>query len=227
MIRTATFVLFFVPTVAFAAAWKATTNTDRMTDSKVTVHEAVSDNTFNFAFPYRGATRARLLARYKSDEQPDVIFAIERGQLMNDVRDGEMRVRFDDGEVETFSTSRAASHDPQIAFLNNAEHFIEKLNKAKRVRVEFTVFSNGTYVADFRFAKPLPLAPIGVRQGKNTPEIAAPIAGRAARLALREDECRGKRELVECLVMVRACYDTVQADADEGDCNDQVARFPR
>ncbi len=231
--RTALIFLLVLPTFCFAATWKTTTTRDRPTDSSVVAYEALSDNTFSFAFPYQGATKARLLVRDKGQKEQDVIFVIERGQLVHDVRDGEIRVRFDDGEIDTFSTSRAASRDSHIAFIGSEERFIEKASKAKRIRVEFTVFSNGTHVADFRFTKTLPMASSSKRPDTVSPPLgleslnAKPVLGKVERLAVREDECRTKRELVECLEMVRACYGKAQSADDETDCQERVERFPR
>ncbi len=231
MSRAILFVILCLPAIALAASWKPSTRKDSLTDAKVLMHEAVSDNAFSFAFPYGGSTRARLLIRQNGEEQKDVIFSIERGQLMHDVRDGEIRIRFDDSETETFYTSQSASHDSHIAFIGDAQRFIDRANNANRVRIEFTAFRNGTHVADFRFSKRLPLlASAGGRKpAANGPTSSGTpkIIGRAERLEAREDECRTKGEFVECLEMVRTCYQKVQSIEDEADCQERVERFPR
>lgn len=222
-----TMIMFAAPMLADAATWSLKTTKDRLTDRPIVTYTAMSDNAFNFAFPYRGATRAQLAIRSKGNDDIDVVFLIERGQLMHDIRDGEIRVRFDDGEVEVFSTSPSTSRDSHITFLGGEPRFVERAIKAKRIRVEFAAFSNGTHVADFRFGKSLPAINSNAKPGTSPKSGAAVLEARAGRLSAREDECRKTKEFVECLERARACYQKVTSIEDEAACQDEVEQFAR
>lgn len=109
-----------------------------------------STNTVEFDFPYSGAQHATLSLRTHPRLGKDVIIRIEKGQLLCDSYDGcTVLVRFDDAKAEGFSALPPEDHSSEILFIQNYGRFVEKMLKAKRVRIEVKVFQEGAPVFEF------------------------------------------------------------------------------
>jgi hypothetical protein len=116
------------------------------------VHHAVtrSTNFVEFDFPYRGPQRGTLVLRTHPKNGKDVIFSIERGQLLTrSYEDSTALVRFDDSEPVSFKVVGAEDHSSTSAFFRDYQGFVSKLLKAKRVRISLPVYQEGSPVFEF------------------------------------------------------------------------------
>jgi hypothetical protein len=121
-----------------------------MTSGKRKSATVESMNTVSFAFPYNGAQNGRLTLRTDPRNGKDVIFRIEKGQILCTSYDGcTVQVRFDDDQPTSFSASTAADHSSDIVFLNDYSRFVAKMRKAKPVRLSLDIYQNGRPVFDF------------------------------------------------------------------------------
>lgn len=130
------------------SAWSYDSREDKMNGRKVTFAKVTSSNTVNFGFPYQGAQHGHLTLRAGNDR--DVIFSIERGQLMCNSYDGcTVKVRFDDGKPESFSAIGPADNSSETVFLHNYKGFMAKMRKAKVVRLSMNIYDQGSPVFEF------------------------------------------------------------------------------
>lgn len=128
---------------------------------KGTVYTAFnsSTNTVEFDFPYSGEQHATLTLRTHPRWGKNLIFRIEKGQLLCDSYDGcNVLVRFDDMQAESFSAIGPEDNSSEVLFIQNYRRFVEKMLKAKRVRIAISVFQEGNPtlefdVSDFNTAK--------------------------------------------------------------------------
>lgn len=135
---------------AAAAPWTYSQNDDPMSKGKTYYASIISSNTVEFDFPYSGAQHGRLTLRTDPKYGKDVIFTIERGQILCSSYDGcTIRVRFDDEEATSYSASAAADNSTETIFIPNYSRFVEKMMKAKRVRISMNVYQEGAPVFDF------------------------------------------------------------------------------
>lgn len=119
---------------------------------KGTVYTAFtsSTNTVEFDFPYSGAQHATFSLRTHPRWGKDLIFRIEKGQLLCNSYDGcNVLVRFDDGKAETFSAVGPDDNSSEVLFIQNYGRFAEKMLKAKRVRVAVSVYQEGNPTFEF------------------------------------------------------------------------------
>jgi hypothetical protein len=58
-------------------------------------------------------------------------------------------VRFDDGEAIKFNASEPADSSTEYVIINNYHGFVEKMLKAKRVRISVRFYQEGNQVFDF------------------------------------------------------------------------------
>ncbi len=107
-----------------------------------------SANTVNFSFPYSGEQHAKLVVRANKTEITDILFAIEKGQIISDA----IAVRFDEGPIRRFSITGASDHSSTAKFIDNVQGFLNGLRKAKRVRIEATIFQQGNQTFEFNAA---------------------------------------------------------------------------
>ena len=138
-------------------AWDYSSDTDPMTSQTRAFAIVRSTNSLSLDFPYRGRNYARFTIRAKGKGTPDVIFTIDKGQLL--CRSWEysctINVRFDDRPAIKFSGIGPSDHSSDTAFLNNPQRFISEARKAKTIRVSVDVYQAGTQVLEFSPPKPL------------------------------------------------------------------------
>jgi hypothetical protein len=130
--------------------WSYDASTDDMSSrlsKSATVH---SSNTFEFDFPYQGKQHARLTIRRHPRWGNNVIFRIERGQILcSSYSSCRIRVRFDDGGPRTLTGNEPADNSTETVFLSGYADLVSRIRKAKIMRVEVDVYHQGPLVAEF------------------------------------------------------------------------------
>jgi len=130
------------------AQWTYTTFDDSMSGKQGASAYVRSTNSFEFGFPYQGRQHATLAIRQHPRWGKDVIFSIEKGQILCGISDCPVRVRFDDGKTRTLSANEPADHSSESIFLPAAS-FTKQLQVAKIVRVEVNMYHEGVLMAEF------------------------------------------------------------------------------
>lgn len=144
---------------AWADGWDYSNSTDPMTGKPISTARLASYNTLNLDFPYKGENRGRLLVRRHPTHGLDVIFTIDKGQLMCDSYRGcSATLRFDDGKPMTFRGGESADYDKTVMFLLDRRRFVEAARKAKLIRVQVTIYQAGDQVLEFNSSPPLSFA---------------------------------------------------------------------
>lgn len=136
--------------VAPGSQWSYSHIADAMSEG--TSHHAVvaSTNTVEFKFPYAGAQHASLNLRTNPRYGKDVIFSIERGQILcRSYEDCTVLVRFDDEKAANYSAVGAADNSTETIFIRNYDRFIGKMLKAKRVRISANIYQEGMPTFEF------------------------------------------------------------------------------
>lgn len=132
-----------------AAAWEVRESQDEMTGKKLVSASVESVNVANFGWPYQGDTRGWLMVRKHPRFGQDVLFGIEKGQIVCRASGCNALVRFDDRPPVKFGAVGPEDHDPKMIFFTNTKQFVAELRKAKRVRVAVTVHREGEPVFEF------------------------------------------------------------------------------
>lgn len=140
-----------LPEVASAGLQWSYSEADDPMSNGTTYHAVVlSSNTVEFDFPYSGAQNAKLHLRIDPKYGKDVIFSIEKGQILcNSSEDCTVLVRFDDEKATNYSAASAADNSTETIFIRNYARFIEKMLKAKRVRISTNIYQEGAPVFEF------------------------------------------------------------------------------
>ncbi|MDO9364958.1 MAG: zinc ribbon domain-containing protein [Methylotenera sp.] len=136
--------------LVLGSQWSYSQVADAM--SKGTTYHAValSSNTVEFDFPYAGAQHARLNLRIDPRYGKDIIFSIEKGQILcHSYEDCTVLVRFDDEKAANYSAVGAADNSTETIFIRNYGRFVEKMLKAKQVRISTNIYQQGAPVFEF------------------------------------------------------------------------------
>lgn len=130
--------------------WSYSQDADAMSKG-TTYHAAVlSSNTVNFDFPYSGEQHATLNLRDDPRYGKDVIFRIERGQILcHSYEDCTVLVRFDDGKASHYTAVGAADNSTETIFIRNYGRFVASMLKVKRVRISTNIYQEGAPVFEF------------------------------------------------------------------------------
>ena len=109
-----------------------------------------SSNTVEFAFPYSGPQHATLSLRTHPRFGKNVIFSIERGQILcPSYENCTILVRFDDHEAQNYSAIGAADNSTETIFIQNYSRFLSNMQRAKTVRISAKIFQEGAPVFEF------------------------------------------------------------------------------
>jgi len=135
---------------AAAKPWAYYQNDDPMSKGKSYSASILSSNTVEFDFPYGGSQNGRLTLRTDPRYGKDVIFSIEKGQILCSSYDGcIVLVRFDDENATSYSAGEPVDNSTETVFIHNYSQFVEKMMKAKRVRISVNIYQEGSPVFDF------------------------------------------------------------------------------
>jgi hypothetical protein len=138
------------PIAATGQQWSYDVSEEKMTGGKRRIASVESTNMVDFGFPYNGPQNGHLTLRTDPRHGKDVLFRIEKGQILCPSYDGcAVQVRFDDEKPSNFAASGAADHSSEVIFLNDYNRFLAKLRKAKRVRLAVNIYQQGTPVFEF------------------------------------------------------------------------------
>lgn len=146
------------PTVASRPDTESTTGTqwiykqaeDKMSGGTTFHARVLSTNTVEFGFPYNGIQNATLHLRIDPKYGKDVIFGIEKGQILcNSYQGCTVLVRFDDEKPVNYSAIGAADNSSETIFIRNYGKFVGKLLKAKQVRISTNIYQQGAPVFEF------------------------------------------------------------------------------
>lgn len=130
--------------------WRVTESTEEMTDEPIRMACARSSNQVQLDFPY-GARSADLCIRRHPRFGQDVFVSLNgSGQILCTSYDGcTIRVRFDDGEVQSFSAAEPSDGSSETLFVTNDTRFIGAARSASRIRVQLEFYQNGVQTFDF------------------------------------------------------------------------------
>lgn len=130
--------------------WIYSQDEDKMS-GRTTYHAyTLSTNTVEFSFPYAGEQHATLTLRDNPRYGKDVIFSIERGQILcHSYEDCTVLVRFDDGKASNYSAVGAADNSTETIFIRNYGRFVENMAKARTVRISTNIYQQGAPVFEF------------------------------------------------------------------------------
>lgn len=130
--------------------WSYRSSEDEMTGRAAKFATIDSENTVSFDFPYQGEQHGSLTLREHPSYGHDVIFSIERGQLQCSSYDGcTVRVRFDEAEPQRWSAGGPSDNRSTVLFLRNEASFVQKLRRAKIVRIQVPVYQEGQPAFEF------------------------------------------------------------------------------
>lgn len=135
---------------AVGSQWSYSASEEKMTGGVIKTASVSSSNTVEFDFPYTGAQHGRLILRTSPRHGKDVIFRIERGQLLCTSYDGcSVQVRFDDDKPVRYSATGPADGSSEVLFIDNYSGFLNRLKKAKRVRLSASIYQQGAPIFEF------------------------------------------------------------------------------
>lgn len=138
------------PSSPSGGQWSYRASEEKMTGGTTYFASVDSTNTVTFRSPYNGSQNGRLVLRNDPKHGKDVMFSIEKGQILcRSYEVCEVLIRFDDGKPETFAGIGPADNSSETVFIRNYEKFLGKLRKSKMVRISLNIYQEGSPVFEF------------------------------------------------------------------------------
>lgn len=135
---------------AMGQQWRYDRSDEGMSGKAVISAQVISTNTINLDFPYSGAQNGTLTLRRHPRWGNDVIFRIERGQILcHSYGDCTINVKFDDGKVIRFNGNPPEDNSSEVVFIPGFSTFMKQLPNAKQVKIEVSLYQAGNQVFEF------------------------------------------------------------------------------
>lgn len=159
-IKTAAFFAALFCCGAAQADWSYDDSVDAMTSKRTSLATVRSNNSLNLDFPYKGTNHGRLMVRRHPQHGVDVIFIVDKGQIIcSNYRGCEITARFDEQNPIKFNAVEPADNSSNTLFLKDHNRFISLASKAKRILVQVNMYQNGLSILEFTSAQPLAWPP--------------------------------------------------------------------
>jgi hypothetical protein len=131
-----------------AGAWEYRAVEDKMRGTTTHAAHVLSTNSVQFAFPYAGGSRLRLLLIQGSSGRTVVTVHISKGQIFcpGNCR---LSVKFDDGPVIAQAAYGSRDGSSDSVNLDSGRFMVEGLSGAKRLIVEVPFYQQGSRQFDF------------------------------------------------------------------------------
>lgn len=131
--------------------WQYSTDIDELSKKPFNTAILRSANSFNLSRPYDGTQYATLMLRNHPKNGQDIVFFIERGQIMcQSYGDCSVEIAFDDKPDRTVQGNEPASRDSTTVFLPNYSRLSREIASAKEMRIRVTLFNQPSVTAVFR-----------------------------------------------------------------------------
>lgn len=135
---------------AMGQQWSYRSSKEGMSGKSVRTASVSSTNIISLDFPYAGPQRGELLLRRHPRWGNDVIFSIEKGQILcHSYGDCAIQVRFDDGQVLRYEGTEPSDNSTEYVFIPAFGTFMKRLPNTKVVKVEVQIYQSGNQVFEF------------------------------------------------------------------------------
>lgn len=131
------------------SSWSYFSDEDAMSSKNSRFASIQSSNTVNLGFPYSGEQQATLQLRTHPRWGKDVIFSVDKGQLLCSYSGCRVLVRFDEAPPVYYNANEPSDHSSTYLFISNYAGFVNKMSKAKKVRIAVDFYQNGTQTFEF------------------------------------------------------------------------------
>lgn len=137
------------PLTETVSNWSYSESVDEITGKKSSSATIVSDNYKRLSWPYDGETRLTIFIRSHPRYGNDIIFQVDRGQILCSSYDGCAGMINVDGKAEKLSLNEPADHDSKVVFVRYDAAILRKLKGSKKVVVELPMYQNGNVAWTF------------------------------------------------------------------------------
>jgi hypothetical protein len=142
------------PPLPIKNTWVYSTEIDKLTSKEIKNAVIQSENRHELAFPYSGGTYATIQIRKHPRFGKDVIFIINKGQLLCDISDGcQVMIRFDEGEAVSIHANEPDDHSNTALFLSGYKGLVKSIKASKKMTVETVFFHEGNRSFEFNTDK--------------------------------------------------------------------------
>jgi hypothetical protein len=130
-------------------SWIYSSTQDAMQPKPTQSACVTSSNEVTLSLPYQDTTANFCIRDWPGHGLDTYVKLNADGQILCGIESCSVRVRFDDGGVETFPAVGAADNASNIIFLNRTEALIAAVKRSSKMTVELTYYQNGDQTLTF------------------------------------------------------------------------------
>ena len=129
--------------------WTSEETEDKMSGEKRYFNYTTSTNKIEFDVPYEGGSTFTQLVR-NMGKANEILLTVSKGQFIPSIMNNRtVRVKFDNEKPLNYTYSSANDGSLTTIFLGNAQQFINKLKKAKKLMIEAPFYNAGMQIIYF------------------------------------------------------------------------------
>lgn len=130
-------------------SWQYSEDEDKMTSKTTYFAQVKAKELLLFGSPYDGGSIATLVLRNKGRVN-NVYFSVSKGQMLTRTYEStSYRIRFDDKPMKRYSFTAPSDGSSNLAFIDEANAFIAKAKKSKKVIIEIEFYQEGLRAIEF------------------------------------------------------------------------------
>lgn len=130
--------------------WTYSESTDEMSGDITYYATCLSPEVLKLKYDYdKKGSRVSIHIRNSSGKN-EVIVEVTKGTIPHSLySDESVRLKFDNEEPLIISYNSAANGNTKVIFLDQTENIIKKIKAAKKLKLEISLFNEGTFVVNF------------------------------------------------------------------------------
>lgn len=130
--------------------WAYEQQKDPMSGGITYYAQVQSKNSVELDFPYTGQQKGTLVIRNHPTHQKDIIFLIDRGQILcNSFQGCQVSIKFDNNPPIKVDASGPDDHSNQSIFLGQYNQLMKNIMTSKTMLIEVDFFQQGSHVFEF------------------------------------------------------------------------------
>ncbi len=131
--------------------WKYDSSVDEMTGLTSRFACTTSTNKLIFSFPYGGGSTGEMCFRRKG-KALNAYIKISSGQFNCGIETCPLKLKFDDGPIQTFYGEESATHETGFLFIDGEQRLLSAVAKAKKLKLQSEYYQEGNQVLNFEVA---------------------------------------------------------------------------
>lgn len=132
------------------SSWEYSKDLDKISGKMTSSASSDSLNSHQLNFPYAGGTTGSLIIRKHPRYGNDVIFSINKGQILCGIHECTVTIKFDNRPPKTYTAVPPSDHSSTYLFIKPTAKLKKEISQAQSVTIEVEFYQSGSRTFEFK-----------------------------------------------------------------------------